>query len=438
MNQFQRDTVKTLIPGFKTESYRGKHTRDLSTLHLEPGKYITERRDGFTVPSFDDLLRGLVNLPCGLDARGLTECLKWYLSVRDTFTPALEFNVLHVQALVRALRVPLRKYGPQNLDCNALREWRDRGRFQERKVVVRAARSAPPPPTTTTERKRGENEGKRSRLFLNLDSQDVGLDVQVQMRHVLTFPFFALHSVIGEALRLGISKAERRLKEREGAMDVKGLGEKAAADTMDEVNQQATTQREPLTRNTQPTIQTQDAFRIPNRPLTTENLRTLPPVPRKSAIATTGSAVPVTVRVPTEMRHTQLIPVLGYPFSFPFFSSSSPQGHGHQVPTPASLHAPDAVQAPRQYMEHMPSDQYVGPVPTPTLGPSPTYTTFPNGAYARRSMDHYVPDPVSAPAPAHLSSSSALHEGYARRPHGYEPHRYESHHSLYQYSRDDE
>src|SRR3954466_7745528 len=98
MSQFQRNTVKTSIPGFKTESYHGKHTRSLCTSHLSPGKYITERRDGFTVPSFDDLLRGLVNLPCGLDARDLTECLKWYLSVCDTFTPALEFTVLHVQA----------------------------------------------------------------------------------------------------------------------------------------------------------------------------------------------------------------------------------------------------------------------------------------------------------------------------------------------------
>jgi hypothetical protein len=95
MNSYQRDTVKTVLPGFKTATYKGKADRDLRVDHLAPGPHIEKTRKGFTLPTFEDLVHGLQRLPSGLDARGLTQCLSWYLNMRDSFTPKLALNVLH-------------------------------------------------------------------------------------------------------------------------------------------------------------------------------------------------------------------------------------------------------------------------------------------------------------------------------------------------------
>lgn len=210
INIFQRDTLRHILPGFKTEVFNTKHDRTLHTHRLSPGKYILDKRNGFTVPTLADLTRGLQHLPAGLDARCLTECLDWYLSWRDSFTPPLELNVLHVQALSRALRIPLKPFGPQNLDVNALEEWRRKnGRFEERSV----SRYTPARPSAGG-LSRNEGAGK-NRIRVDLGSERVTLDFQLPIRHVLTFPFLALHGVLAEAFKMGIAKAEARRVERE-------------------------------------------------------------------------------------------------------------------------------------------------------------------------------------------------------------------------------
>lgn len=165
---------------------------------------------GFTVPTFDGLTRGLRHLASGLDARCLTECLDWYLSWRNAFTPPLQLSVLHVQALSRALRIPLRPFGPQNLDVNALTEWKEKGRFEERPVT----RRVPIQSTAYRLRKDGDAEEKKNQISVNLSTEKVALLFQFPIRHVLTFPFLSLHGVVGDAIKLGIAKAEIRRMER--------------------------------------------------------------------------------------------------------------------------------------------------------------------------------------------------------------------------------
>ena len=200
MNNFQRDVVKGTISHFKTTTFKGKAEPNLRTDLFSPGNHIASTRKGFVLPTFDDLVRGLQHLPSGLDARSLTHCLSWYLSYRDSFTPRLELNVLHAQSLIRALRQPLKPFGPQNLDRNALQEWRDKGTFDELKIEdIKRAEMVQPP----------ENK-PRTQLRLHIDQDDVSMQLTLPIRHVLTFPFLTLHSVVEEALKLGIEKAELR------------------------------------------------------------------------------------------------------------------------------------------------------------------------------------------------------------------------------------
>jgi hypothetical protein len=284
MNQFQRDSVKNVLKGFKTDTIQGKHDGNLHTDQLEPGKYIVDKRSGYALPTFDDLLRGLHHLPAGLDARDLTECLSWYLNFRDSFMPKLELNVLHTQALIRALRTPLKRYGPQNLDCNALKEWKEKGRFEERKVYYEPAK----PKLVKTE----NTAHKRSQLHMNLDDHEVKLDVQLPIRHVFTFPFLALHGVMGEALKLGIEKAGNRKAEREAAEGRKILEAKWAARTAgnaepEEHEQDRDAQQTKEMTEERETVvkaegKTKGAHHMPQRTLTTEALRTLAPAPKKA------------------------------------------------------------------------------------------------------------------------------------------------------------
>jgi hypothetical protein len=207
MNNYQRDLVKIALPGFKTTSYKGKSDRNLRTDHLAPGRTV-ERR-GHTLPTFDDLLRGLQRLPSGLDARGLTQCLSWYINNRDTFTPKLELNVLHTQSLIRALREPLKPFGPQNLDRNALEVWRDKDTFEtveieEKSHNYKGVASA-------------SNECRRSQLHLNLDEDDVSMVLDLPVRHILLFPGLAIcHGMTSAALQMGIRKTENHKATREG------------------------------------------------------------------------------------------------------------------------------------------------------------------------------------------------------------------------------
>jgi hypothetical protein len=202
MNNYQRDIVKTAISGFKTTTWKGKGDRNMCTDQLVAGTYIESMRKGYTLPTFEHLVRGLQCLPAGLDARGLTQCLSWYLGIRDTFTPRLELNVLHAQSLIRALREPLKPFGPQKLDRNALEEWRNKGTFETVRIGDKDREGNTV--KTTIEQQR------RAQLHLNLDEDKVSMNLTLPIRHILTFPFLALHGVVGEALKLGIGKVEMR------------------------------------------------------------------------------------------------------------------------------------------------------------------------------------------------------------------------------------
>jgi hypothetical protein len=257
MNGYQRDAVKVSLPGFKTTTYRGKSDRNLRTDRLEPNQHIQSAIKGYTLPTFDDLVRGLKRLPSGLDARGLTQCLSWYLHYRDTFTPKLELNVLHAQPLIRALREPLRPFGPQNLDRNALEEWRSKGTFETQEI----------------EDKKQDNQeaavaevgpSGRSQLHINVDTEDVTLNHKLPLRHLFTFPFLSMQGMVGEALKLGIEKAEARkearLKAEKEEAELKAKRkeelERKRKEKIGELNQE---QNEPVS-------STGEAFKLPFNP----------------------------------------------------------------------------------------------------------------------------------------------------------------------------
>ncbi|KAI0580940.1 hypothetical protein Alg130_06832 [Pyrenophora tritici-repentis] len=207
MNLYQRDAAKVVYPEFKLNSYKGRLDPDLSMTHIEPGKSVVDRIGTFTIPLYDDLLRGLRHFPSGLDARVLTECLAWYKSVRDTFNPPLQFNVLHTQALSRVLQVPLKPYGPQNLDYLSLMEWREKGEFKTRPMDENIT-------TSTSVQDMDSGNKKRSHLNINMDTEEVTMEYKIRLQHIFTFPFVAMQDLIGEAFTMGIKKAEERATAR--------------------------------------------------------------------------------------------------------------------------------------------------------------------------------------------------------------------------------
>ncbi|KAF1965799.1 hypothetical protein BU23DRAFT_574555 [Bimuria novae-zelandiae CBS 107.79] len=206
MNQFIRDSIKSTLPGIKISAYKGRPDRNMYTDQITLG-HINGVFRGCVVPTFEDLLQGVKHLPSGVDARCLTQCLVWYLGVRDTFTPRLELNVLHTRALVQALRVPLKSVGPQNLDSRTLDEWKSNGTFPKRKVEDEEK--------TLGEGKREELDLKRSRMRINEEKETVGVDVVIKLRHVLTLPYMACGGMVCRAWEMGIEKAEARKAARE-------------------------------------------------------------------------------------------------------------------------------------------------------------------------------------------------------------------------------
>jgi hypothetical protein len=345
MNQVQRDQVKGTIKGFKSDILNGKHERNLYTDHLTPGKYLEGHRPGFTLPTFDDLLRGLQHLPSGLDARTLTECLSWYLDFRDSFTPKLDLNVLHAQALIRALRLPLKPFGPQNLDCNALKEWKEKGRFEERKVYFEPAK-----PTTTT---RNAGNERRTQMHMNLDEHEVKLDLTLPLRHVLTFPFLALHSVVGEALKMGIDKAENRKAEREGAegrqrLEAKWAARLAADPDPDDVEAKEEHAAKAAEVHQETNVEEkEEPYRISKRPITTQDLQTLAPMPKKNMTSQPADEhIPSAPHIPTVPR-AQPFPAMGGAFL----------GREYGTPASSSAYMADAAYGRREYESLRPTDQ---------------------------------------------------------------------------------
>ena len=175
----------------------------LCTNGLTRGKHLAKAPK--TLPSFDDLLRGLNHLPCGLDARGLTQCLIWYRRMRNSFTPPLHMSVLHTQALLRALRVPLKPTDLKDLDLETLKEWRDKGRFEELKLWDEEQSCAQ---ILTWKHL------MRAQIHLNFDNGSVESSFSFRLRNVLAFPFVAMHNFFREALIMGIDRAEKRQQER--------------------------------------------------------------------------------------------------------------------------------------------------------------------------------------------------------------------------------
>lgn len=133
------------------------------------------------------------------------------------FSPPLALNVLHVRELVHTLRIPLKPYGPRNLDIAGLTEWRGRDRVMERKVADELASRLHDNDNESDESL--QDEGKRSKLRINVVDNggdgNVQADVEIKIRHVLTFPFLAVQRLVGEALRMGIENGEQRRRIRE-------------------------------------------------------------------------------------------------------------------------------------------------------------------------------------------------------------------------------
>jgi len=288
VNNYQRDTVKTALPGFKTATYKGKSDRNLRMDHHKPGIHIESMRKGSTLPTFEDLVRGLNRIPSGLDARGFTQCISWYLNIRDSFTPKLELNVLHTQSLIRALREPLKPFGPQNLDRNALQEWREKGTFETTPIEHKEQQDADG--TVSNARH------CRTQLQLDLDKDAVSMNLTLPIRHILTFPFLALHGVMSDALRMGIEKAEIRKAARKESEVKNALKKEPVAESTNETSNEALPEEhEDNAKNDQPSIhpppkQPKKPYRIPKRvrPSQEDQL----PVPKRPYNSSPSTAFP--------------------------------------------------------------------------------------------------------------------------------------------------
>ncbi|KAF1954295.1 hypothetical protein CC80DRAFT_536833 [Byssothecium circinans] len=271
INQFLRDQSRQKgIAPFRTtrEGNNGKPDRNLSTAHLTPGRYIETKRDGFVVPTFDDLVKGLGYFPTGLDARGLTQCLVWYLNNRDMFSPRLQFNILHTQSLIRVLRLPVKGYGPQNLDMNALEEWKKNGKFAEKKVDDERRRHVVSEPN--------DHGLKRSRLDVNVGDERVRAHVSLNLRHVLTFPFMAMIGMAAHGVAMGIENAQRRGGVVE-ELDSEGEEGVATAPYKEEVKVAVQPQVEQIQPEPEPVKQQTvkeyfRSYRIPKRPRVEDGL----------------------------------------------------------------------------------------------------------------------------------------------------------------------
>jgi hypothetical protein len=190
--------------------WAGKPDANLYTDHFESNRTV-ERR-GYTVPTFDELLTGLKYLPTGIHARGLTQCLIWYLNNRDMFNPRLEFNVLHTQSLMRVLQIPVKKPGNRNLDMVALQEWKDHGKFTENEVEHEKK-------TCGTPYRAMHKQAPGPKLFLNMQEETVSLKVDLKLRHILILPYMAIGGLYCELLEWGIEKMEQRQKDQKGVQE---------------------------------------------------------------------------------------------------------------------------------------------------------------------------------------------------------------------------
>jgi hypothetical protein len=204
LNQVLRDTLGHVLPSNKPSdsAYESRSNRNIYTDHLRPGKYVEQMCGGYVVPTFDDLLRGLKYIPTGLDARDLTQCLVWYLHIKEMFSPPLEMNVLHTQSLIRALQQPLVAHGLRNLDKIALEEWKRDGKFTEEEVKGETYRY---------ERQSQEKrKSVKSKMEIAVHDESIKIQVSLPLRHVFMFPFLAMIGMASKGIQVGVAKAEER------------------------------------------------------------------------------------------------------------------------------------------------------------------------------------------------------------------------------------
>lgn len=204
-----RDALTTLIPEFKAApgAWSGTPTADLSTGNLGPGPYMLVKLGGrFTVPTFAELVRGIRVLPQGVGAREMTACLKWWMKhterTRKMGGRELEITVLHMQSLIRALRISLPPCEGRNLDIEAVQEWREKkwaDHHTEDQDMAGDEEEVLP---------HSEDKLTRSRLEINIRKETVTPHLTLQIRHILTFPFMSILNMAHEGVALAVRKVD--------------------------------------------------------------------------------------------------------------------------------------------------------------------------------------------------------------------------------------
>ncbi|KAF2651187.1 hypothetical protein K491DRAFT_782049 [Lophiostoma macrostomum CBS 122681] len=220
LHEHFRALFRGTIRDFNITKWAGKPDSNLYTDHFESNRTV-ERR-GHCVPTFEELLSGLKYFPTGIHARGLTQCLIWYLNNRNMFSPPLQFNVLHTQALLRVLQIPVKNPGHRNLDMVALQEWKDHAKFTEKEVDGEKK-------TCDTSDKLIPEHDPGPKIILNMEQESVSLKLDVKLRHILTLPYMAIGNMSCELLRWGIEDIEQRQKERDN-----GLADTESEEAVDE------------------------------------------------------------------------------------------------------------------------------------------------------------------------------------------------------------
>lgn len=197
-----------------------KGVKDLSTSH-----WTNPLGGEGSVPSFEQLVEGVKRMPVGIGRRHLSSVLEWYVGVRDAFTPRLELNVLHTRALVQAMRFPLRRYGPQNVDAAVLSSYRRGGGDAISGPIPMPLSPSLSLSSSLPSLHTGDKKREKSKITLNVPRQTVEVEVSLRVGSVLLMPYFGVGGLFCAALEWGVGMAEGRRRgrlEREGGAGVCG------------------------------------------------------------------------------------------------------------------------------------------------------------------------------------------------------------------------
>jgi hypothetical protein len=337
---------------------------------------------------------------------------------RDMFTPKLELNVLHTQSLIRALREPLKPFGPQNLDRNALEEWRDKDTFEtveieEKSQNYKGVASA-------------SNEYRRSQLHLNLDEDHVSMVLDLPVRHILLFPGLAIcHSMTSAALQMGIRKTENHKATREGEAMKRELEKQWVAEKEDVEEEEHMEVDNPVAAH--PAAEPQQPYRMPKRPLPVDvgSLYTHkkpaiptgprnPSAPRLLAPAPPRSLAPLLPR-PAYTTYTNRRWVPGMDFAYAPYRQSSAYAPSHQSSGYGPLHGSYASLDQQHQQQQMQPDPHARRVyqdprsSDPRQNGRPTSFARPAAGYG----EQYVP-------PSHGYDQYTPRDQYLPRGHEYD------------------